>query len=383
MYQSNITLFWCAVTDALAEFVPVILGGFLLTAAGASMILKITVMRHYGGRSFARRQALRACRRVAATREISTHRRSYRPTPAPRYSALAIPRTRSLRGTERRWQRRIFVIAGTLAMSSGFARETESYKDLHIPPNREILATLHPGISSRTLRISPDGQRIAYMATLKEGGEVVCVNDVQSPKYDGIVNDSLSFSPDSKRVAWGALHNGKKVVVVDGQEFPAFDGSAEGMPVWSADSKHFAYFAASESGKLLAVVDGKAGKPWDSVIKESFVFSPDGSRFAFVAKDGDSGRVVVDGDAGPSFKNIAGFTFSPDGSHFAYIAMSEQSMTVIFDGVETVKARAFIKDTLRFEGMEKLQVIQLDGNQLLLVQTNLPALTDSKASSTP
>ena len=39
------------------------------------------------------------------------------------------------------------------------------------------IATLHPGIASRTLRVSADGQRIAYMATLEGGGEAVFVND--------------------------------------------------------------------------------------------------------------------------------------------------------------------------------------------------------------
>ena len=51
-----------------------------------------------------------------------------------------------------------------------------------------------------------------------------------------------------------------------------------------------------------------AGLP---VIKESFVFSPDSSRFAFIAKDGDYGRVVIDGKAGPRCCNVARFTFGP------------------------------------------------------------------------
>jgi len=195
------------------------------------------------------------------------------------------------------------------------------------------------------------------------------------------VNDSLSFSPDSKRVSYGALRDDHKVVVVDKIEYPAFNGSAEGMPVWSPDSKRFAFFAATDEGRILAVVDGNAGQAWDSVIQESFTFSPEGSRFAFVAKDGDFGRVVVDGEAGSRYRNVAGFTFSPDGKHFAYIAMSAESMAVIVDGVEMETARAFIKNTLRFDGPEQLHVVKLEGNKLILVQTDLVRLAKTEASS--
>ncbi len=245
------------------------------------------------------------------------------------------------------------------------------------------IATLNLGVASGTLRVSADGQRIAYMATLEDGGEAVFVNDEQSPKYGGIVNDSLSFSPDSQRVAWGALRDGNKVVVVDGKEYSALDGSAEGMPVWSPDSQRFAYFAATDDGKLAAVVDGQPGEPWDSVIRESFVFSPDSSRFAFVAKDGNAGRVIVDGKPGPRYRNVAGFTFSPDGRHFAYVAMFEQSMAIIVDGVEMATGRTFIKDTLRFDGPRTLHVVRLDGNQLIREQINLIGLTGPSKATSP
>lgn len=243
------------------------------------------------------------------------------------------------------------------------------------------LGKLDSGAVTRTLRVSHDGTRFAYMAKLEDGAEAVFVNDEQSPKYNGIVNDSLSFSPDSKRVSYGALRDGNKVVVVDKIEYPAFNGSAEGMPVWSSDSKRFAFFAATDKGRILAVVDGKAGQAWDSVIQESFTFSPEGSRFAFVAKDGDFGRVVVDDEAGSRYRNVAGFTFSPDGKHFAYIAMFAQSMAVIVDGVETITARAFIKDTLRFDGPEQLHVVKLEGNKLILVQADLVGSVKTEAAS--
>ena len=242
------------------------------------------------------------------------------------------------------------------------------------------LATLNAGAVTHALRVSPDGTRISYVARLDDGAQAVFVNDEQSPKYAGIANDSLSFSPDSKRVAYGALRDDEKIVVVDGKEFPAYNGSADGMPVWSPDSKRFAYFSATDDSRILAVVDGKAGQPWDSVIKESFVFSPDSSRFAYVAQDGDSGRVIIDGEAGPRYRNIAGFTFSPDGKHFAYVAMFTESMAIIVDGVEMATARAFIKNTLLFDGPLRLHVVSLEGNKLSRMQIDLIGLPKSDDS---
>jgi hypothetical protein len=134
-------------------------------------------------------------------------------------------------------------------------------------------------------------------------------------------------------------------------------------------------------GQIAAVVDGKADKGWDTVIKESFVFSPDSSRFAFIAKDGDYGRVVVDGKAGPRHRNIAGFTFGPDGRHFAYVAMSEQSMAIIVDGVEMARAPAFLKGTLRFDGPRQLHVVRIEGNRVIREEINLLGVHESPQDS--
>lgn len=366
-----------AVIDAVAELLPILLGGTLLMAVGALMIFKIAIMRRRGARAFGRRRAMHALRAAAAMHAGPAKRERY-PMPQSRRTELSIPRPRVSRGMHRRWRRGTFIVTGSLVISSGLARETVPPAEPSVSQNNEALATLHPGISSRTLRVSSDGQRVAYMATLQDGGQAVFVNDQQSPKYIGIVNDSLSFSPDSKRVAWAALRGEEKVVVVDGKEFPAHEGSAEGMPVWSPDGKRFAYFAAKEGGKLLAVVDGKEGRIWDSVIQQSFVFSPDSSRYAFVAKDGDSGRIVVDGEPGTAFRNVAGFTFSPDGKRFAYVGISEQSMSVIVDGVEMATARAFIKDSMRFDGPDRVHALKLEGNELVRVQIDLVSQTKTE-----
>src|SRR5690606_29900218 len=113
------------------------------------------------------------------------------------------------------------------------------------------IATLNIGVASGTLRVSANGQQIAYMATLENGGEAVYENERQRRKDGGIVNNSRSVRPSSLRVAWGAMRDGKRVVVVDDKEYSAFNGSTEGMRVWSPHSQRFAYFADTEDGQVL------------------------------------------------------------------------------------------------------------------------------------
>ena len=223
------------------------------------------------------------------------------------------------------------------------------------------------------------------MAALEDGGQAVFINDERSPTYEGIVNDSLSFSPDSQRVAYGALHEGRAVVVVDGLEFSAFERSAEGMPVWSPDSRHFAFFAKNDEGRFVAVVDGEMGEAWDMTLPGSFWFSPDSSRFAYAVMDGEFGRIVVDGEAGPRYRNVSGFTFGPDGRHFAYVAIFEQSMSVVVDGVEMAAAIAFVKNTLRFDSPTQLRVMRLDGDhgeQVVDLQIDLIGLPEARTAPT-
>ena len=68
---------------------------------------------------------------------------------------------------------------------------------------------------------------------------------MEGKKYDAILERSLSFSPDSKRVAYIAEDGGKQFVVVDGMEGKRYDiffpqsGGSVGFD--SPDSFH--YFA--------------------------------------------------------------------------------------------------------------------------------------------
>ncbi len=83
---------------------------------------------------------------------------------------------------------------------------------------------------------------------------VVVVEGVEEGEYDGIDKSGVQFSPDSKRVAYGAFRAGKWFAVIDGVKAKGYDGS--NTVVFSPDSKRVAYLAL-RGNKSLVVVDGK------------------------------------------------------------------------------------------------------------------------------
>ena len=69
---------------------------------------------------------------------------------------------------------------------------------------------------------------------LKKGGrQLVVVDGKAGMEYDGVAG--LSFSPDSKLVAYAALRAQKQYVIVDGQSSPAYDDVGDLSPVFDAD----------------------------------------------------------------------------------------------------------------------------------------------------
>jgi hypothetical protein len=138
------------------------------------------------------------------------------------------------------------------------------------------------------------------------------------------VKESFKVSPDSKRVAYGAIVGDKWFMVVDGKEEKKYDDIGEGSPIFSPDSKRVAY-VAGEGGKWFVVVDGKEGKKNYDFIG-GHLFSPDCKHVAYAAEAGDKKFVVVDGKEGNKYDYIVaiaggwiGGWISPDSLHYLII----------------------------------------------------------------
>jgi hypothetical protein len=104
-----------------------------------------------------------------------------------------------------------------------------------------------------TLKVSPDGKRVAYGARVGNKWFVV-VDGKEKKQYDGIGKGSLIFSPDGKRVAYGAEVGDKWFVVVDGKEEKQYDDPlfwAGGRIVF--DSPDGLHYLAREGSKIYLV----------------------------------------------------------------------------------------------------------------------------------
>jgi hypothetical protein len=87
--------------------------------------------------------------------------------------------------------------------------------------------------------------------------------------FSSWIQESFTVSPDSQRVAYGAVVSDKWFVVVDGKEEQQYDGI--GAPIFSPDSQRVAY-GAGVGNKQFVVVDGKEGKPYDGIVGGRIVF---------------------------------------------------------------------------------------------------------------
>ena len=113
---------------------------------------------------------------------------------------------------------------------------------------------------------------------------LVVVDGQEGPRYDALVADSLRFSPDSQRVAYGARQGKQWSVMLMGSPGQLYDGIGAGSLVFSPNGQRLAYVA--QVGKQqVVVVDGQASKPYKGIAAGSLAFSADSQHVAYAAND--------------------------------------------------------------------------------------------------
>jgi hypothetical protein len=167
---------------------------------------------------------------------------------------------------------------------------------------------------------------------------------------------SATTDPGNTHYAFVQADGSKKAVVLDGNKGPAFDDVNYASLTFSKDGAHIGYSAKTD-GKWVAVVDGRTGPPFDAIAEPQgllfadasasfdsnqntaqmgrLILSPDGRRAAYGAQRGGQWSVVVDGVAGPGFKDVGDIQFTPDGAHVVYGAFDSKGWRLVWDGKQS------------------------------------------------
>ena len=186
------------------------------------------------------------------------------------------------------------------------------------------------------MSFSPDSKHVAYAAgTFGASRQVTVVDGEEQPEHGGV--SAPVFSPDSQRVAYAAYDDRSWCIVADGIEGI---GYAEVVgPYFSADSKHVVYVARRER-RLILIVDGNEVKAYrgpsrfDWAGKCNVSLSPDLKHVAWLRYSNGDVQVFLDGIAGAKYKEeVRELQFSPDSQRLAYAGkVGEDGWRVVVDG---------------------------------------------------
>ena len=228
-------------------------------------------------------------------------------------------------------------------------------------------------------QFSPNSARLAYAATMNDRSPLV-LDGVEGSWYDAVSNPL--FSPNSARIAYAVFTRmpapvgRKSQVVIDGSPSAPFEAFTDPYITFSPDSRRVAYVYGATADQAVTVLDGQpVSLPgYDSIVAEFFpngvayrarkggksffllingrevagpyrqigflTFSPDGKRTAYSMMEDAcvvcSQRAVVDGAVGPPYFAVGNkVIFSPDGTRWAYQALKRPySGVVVLDGRE-------------------------------------------------
>jgi hypothetical protein len=192
------------------------------------------------------------------------------------------------------------------------------------------------GILTRTPVFSPDQKRVIYGA--RKGEQWIVfeagknVDPSECTPWDRILETSFSFSADSQHLAYVAKRANGWYIVADSQESGPYDDITN-LPLWNQDGTRLVY--GIRKGNQQCIIDqGKEGPAFEVV--GAAVLSPDGKRLAYGAQLKGRQFVVVDGNPGEGYGGIYGETlqFSPDSQHFAYATEKGARRFVVVDGKE-------------------------------------------------
>lgn len=162
---------------------------------------------------------------------------------------------------------------------------------------------------------SPDRRMLAKV--IEQGdSQFVTVNDAVGPGFDGVALAGITFSSDSRHLAYPARIGERWTLVRDGKTGRLWDGIGE--VAFTPDCGHLVY-AALDSTRWYMILDDMPGPWFTELSRGSLIFSPSGSNIAYIGRRASAAYAVLGNSLGPSQDDIAGLRFTADGTALAYI----------------------------------------------------------------
>ena len=216
------------------------------------------------------------------------------------------------------------------------------------------------GVQAGTLRLSHNGQRLAYGA-IEDGCVRVVVDEKRDPTCFRDLRAILLPEGEAPAVAVGELSSG--LVVRTGEvEVATFDQVSEVAS--SPDVTHWGVVGKIGAEAAL-VVDGQIVTRAPRI--EHLRFADRGSRYAYAVAEGGSWRMVLGGEPGPPADALTPVVFSSDGVHAAYLFEKAGTSHLFRDGrIERARPGA-VAPVLSADGARVAYVAVADGRQAVVV----------------
>ncbi len=253
-------------------------------------------------------------------------------------------------------------------------------------------------------QFSPDGKKVTYAFLVLKRDYVgyfswheryaVVINGQEGKAYSKILADSITISPDGRKVAYVVQEGDNQFLVVNNEEGKRYDEILVNSIVFSPDSQKFAYIAKGKKGKkdvYFLVINNREGRGYDEISENSLMFSDDSKKITYMVREGDRIFSVVyhlekdkyeqnvyslfstsqsaklyssnlskefssEDEERQRFQIFTSFVMSSDGQKIAYVAEKEGKLWVMVNG-EGFKGYDFVHSPIFSPDNKKLAYI--------------------------
>lgn len=160
-----------------------------------------------------------------------------------------------------------------------------------IDTRETVVTSLNPNYVLESLVVSTDNLHVVYVSSTSSSMWLV-EDGQEDASYESILINSLTYSPDCKRLACIAKQIGGWVVIVDRRPGSNFSNVLENSLSFSPDSRHLAYFAKDFEQWVVVVDDVVSDKKYAVIPKGSRIVWDSNHSLHFVAVD-RSGNVFM------------------------------------------------------------------------------------------